>query len=200
MSTQVVFDPSKNEFKISTEPVKPVEVVNYEPLTVFTDKHPLLDHKMPLFDFQNPPVVPEELAKRLKVTLKKYSALGLAANQCGLPFRVFALSAGEDVLVCFNPRIKSFSEVRSDFTEGCLSFPGLYLKVNRPYEIEVEFEIENGMTKAAKFNGLTAHCFQHELDHLDGIKFTNYAGKTALHMAKKKQSKLIKTHKRRNNS
>jgi peptide deformylase len=194
MSTQVVFDPSKKEFKISTDVATNVATKDYEPLVVFTDKHPLLGQKLPLFDFQNPPMPPDEIVGRLKVTLKQYSGLGLAANQCGLPFRVFALSAGDDVLVCFNPRIKAVSETKSDFTEGCLSFPGLYLKVNRPHEIEVEFEIQNGTTHSAKFSGLTAHCFQHELDHLNGIKFTKYAGKTAIHMARKKQSKILKTY------
>lgn len=197
MSTDIKYDPSKQTITINTAVTEKVAVKDYESFQVFTDKHPLLEHQMPIFDFSNPPMPPEEIAGGLKVTMKKYGALGLAANQCGLPFRVFALSAGNDVLVCFNPRIKSYSEVRSDFSEGCLSFPGLFLKVNRPYEIEVEFENEGGATKSAKFNGLTAHCFQHELDHLNGIKFTQYVGKTTYMLAKKKQTKIIKQHKRK---
>jgi peptide deformylase len=62
----------------------------------------------------------------------------------------------------------------------------------RPKWVDVEFTDENGETKQTRLEGLTARCFLHELDHLNGIKFTSYVGAVAMQQAKRKQEKLIK--------
>ena len=76
--------------------------------------------------------------------------------------------------------------------EGCLSFPGLALNVERHSWVEAEFINEECKVVQMRFEGLTARCFQHELDHMNGIKFTNHVKPLALQMAKKQQQKLIK--------
>jgi peptide deformylase len=80
--------------------------------------------------------------------------------------------------------------------EGCLSFPGLSLKVPRQDTINAVYYTEFGEKKTMEFSGITAQCFQHELDHMDGILFTQHVKPLALKMAKKKQDKVIKKYRR----
>jgi peptide deformylase len=66
------------------------------------------------------------------------------------------------------------------------------LSIPRPKWIEVEFTNENGERKQTRLEGLTARCFLHELEHLNGVKFTSHVGSVAMAQAKRKQEKLIK--------
>ena len=79
--------------------------------------------------------------------------------------------------------------------EGCLSFPGLWLKVKRPSWIEVEYENENGEVIKDTFTDLTARVFQHEMDHMEGVDFTKKVSRLRLDRAnkriKKQRKKLI---------
>jgi peptide deformylase len=76
--------------------------------------------------------------------------------------------------------------------EGCLSFPLLTLKVARPKEVFVEYQDYTGAVKNAKFVGITARCFLHELDHMNGIVYTSKTKPVALQFGMKKRNKLIK--------
>jgi len=172
---------------INTDPRESVK--NYDPLPLYDDNHYLLGLKMPLFDFNNPPMDPVELAGRLKVTMKLYDGLGLSANQCGLPYRVFVMTPD---FICFNPEIKGTKDSSNKEKEGCLSFPGLFLTIDRATEIAVEYQNASGRTMQHTFSGVTARIFQHELDHMNGIKFIDRVGKVSLMTAKRKQEKLIK--------
>lgn len=164
-------------------------VQQYKPLTIYNEKNPLLTAKLPLFDFANPPANPQMLEKELTLTMRHYNGLGLAANQVGWNYRVFVLEGG---LACFNPRILQSSEITNHDREGCLSFPGLWLRIHRPERIVAEFYNANGEVQQQEFTGMTARCFQHELDHLNGVVFTSLVGNLTLQMARKKQQKLFK--------
>lgn len=190
MSTQIKLDSESKVLRISTAP-KPTQKT-YEPLQVFNDLNPMLNEVMPEFDFSNPPFSPSELAGCLKATMKKYGGIGLAANQCSVKARVFVIGNEDEAIACFNPRIVSISEKSVLGSEGCLSFPGMFLNIQRNETIEVEYYDERGMLIKNTFTGITARCFQHELDHLNGIKFISYVGKTSILMAKKRQDKLKK--------
>jgi peptide deformylase len=190
MSTQLKLDTESKVLRISTDS-KPKQKT-YESLQVFNDLNPMLSEVMPEFNFSAPPFSPSELAGCLKATMKKYGGIGLAANQCSVKARVFVIGNEDDAIACFNPRIVSISENSVSGNEGCLSFPGLSLNVKRNETIGVEYYDENGVLKTNTFSGITARCFQHELDHLNGIKFTSYVGKTSILMAKKRQDKLKK--------
>lgn len=190
MNTQIKLDSESKVLRISTAP-KPTQKT-YEPLQVFNDLNPMLNEVMPEFNFSNSPFSPIELAGCLKATMKKYGGIGLAANQCSVRARVFVIGNEDEAIACFNPKIVSISETSVSANEGCLSFPGLALNINRTETIGVEYYDENGKLKTNTFSGITARCFQHELDHLNGIKFTSYVGKTSLLMAKKRQDKLKK--------
>jgi peptide deformylase len=76
--------------------------------------------------------------------------------------------------------------------EGCLSFPGLSVTIDRHASIDVEFYDENGNRQEATLDGLTAQAFQHELDHLNGVRMIDRVKPLALQMARQKQQKLIK--------
>lgn len=114
----------------------------------------------------------------LKDTVKQMLALmyhddgcGLAAPQVGLTLRLFVMDVSKDSSQpqCFvNPEIlESEGEVARE--EGCLSLPGVYAKVTRAEKITVRYQDEHGQSHTLTTNGLSAHCIQHELDHLNGI-------------------------------
>jgi peptide deformylase len=163
-----------------------------EPLQVFNDMFPMLSIPIPEFTGVLPNPSMAHLVKRLKMTMKLYSGLGLAANQCGVTERVFVIGTDQFQMACINPKVLAVSDEIVKENEGCLSFPAFFLSLPRPKWVDVEFTDENGETKQTRLEGLTARCFLHELDHLNGIKFTSYVGAVAMQQAKRKQEKLIK--------
>jgi peptide deformylase len=141
----------------------------------------ILKTKMPLFDFSNPPINPLELSLDLIASMNKHGGYGLSANQLGLPYRVFVMKANPN-FVCFNPKIIDYSKEMVLLDEGCLSFPGINLKINRPKHIKVRFTTPGGETITKTFTGITARCFMHEMLHLDGELF--FSGVSRLKMEK----------------
>jgi peptide deformylase len=181
-------------FTINTEEgiVKEKEEV-IEPLSLFDDNHPMLLQKIPEYDVTRlPNPILGKLIKRLKMTMKLHGGIGLSANQCGIFERVFVLGANDAIWACINPKIINASPDLIREKEGCLSFPGLALGVERHSWVEAEFINEECRVVQMRFEGLTARCFQHELDHMNGIKFTSRVKPLALQLAKKQQQKLIK--------
>ena len=114
------------------------------------------------------------------------NGLGLAANQVGVPYSVFAMRGQPQNYVCFNPRIVQPSAEEIILEEGCLSFPGLVVKVKRPRHIRVRFQLPNGETVTETFIGMTARVFQHEMDHLEGKLYFNRANRYHKEVAIKK--------------
>ena len=76
--------------------------------------------------------------------------------------------------------------------EGCLTWPGLWLKVRRPDHINCSFEDENGDSQQVTMMGLECRVFQHEMDHMEGTNFTNRVSKLRMKMAKKRAAKMKK--------
>jgi len=119
----------------------------------------------------------EKLASMQEI-LKK-DGVGLAAPQVGWDVRLFMLSINEigdsaPVSIFINPKILSSSKKIEKDIEGCLSFPGLYLDVNRPYSIEWEFTDLEWHTHKQKAFGFTARAIQHEVDHCNGRVFIDH--------------------------
>jgi peptide deformylase len=177
--------------KIDTNPYKdePLKIV-VETFALVPETHPALKKVLPIFDFTNPPVDPNKFASSLVETCKKYNGLGLSANQCGYEHRVFVMGSGENFVAFFNPEIIWKSEETIKMEEGCLSFMDLFISIDRPISIKVKYQDFTGETKEAMFAGLTARCFQHELDHMNGLVYTHLAKPLALQMATKKRKKL----------
>ena len=142
-----------------------MQIENYEEegkvLNLVPSNDPILKTSLPEFDFSNPPVNPIQLAKDLAKTMIASKGIGLAANQIGMPHRAFAL-ATNPVIVCFNPRIVDVSEEKIELEEGCLSYPGLLLKIVRPRRIKVRYQYPNGEVVTQVFHDMTARIFQHE--------------------------------------
>lgn len=129
------------------------------------------------FDFKDPPFDPIEYAQNLVKFMYDNNALGVAANQVGNPYRIFAMRGHPENFVCFNPKIVQPSEAEVLLEEGCLSYPGLIIKLKRPQHVRVRFTTPNGDTITRQFTGMSARVFQHEYEHLDGIVFHTKANK-----------------------
>ena len=169
------------------------EAENITPLPLFDENHPMLRQAIPEFDIRKlPSPLTTKLVKRLKMTMKLHNGLGLSANQCGVFERIFVIGNGENVWACINPKIIASSDDIEKDKEGCLSFPGLSVSIDRPKWVEVEYYNESGGQVQMRFDGLTARCFQHELDHMNGVRMIDKVKPLALEMAKKQQKKLIK--------
>ena len=147
---------------------------------------PLLKQEMEPFDFSNPPVNPLDLVTDLAETMLVSNGIGLSANQCGLPYRVFVM-LGQELIPCFNPRIVDMSQETVILEEGCLSYPDFFVKVKRPRRIKVRYAEPNGNIVTQVFDGMTARVFQHELDHLNGINYQQRANRYHLEQARKKK-------------
>ena len=120
-------------------------------------------------------------------TMKKANGLGLAANQVSVGIRMFVMY-GEMTLI--NPKIIEASPVMQLVEEGCLSFPNLFMKLQRPESVVVEYYNKNLEKQVDRFEHIWAQCIQHEIEHLDGICFVDKVSKMKLDYYRKKQRKL----------
>ena len=164
----------------------------------------LLDPKDPKLRIPCEPVgddVDRVLLKtNLLETMANHNGLGLSANQCGLMHQAFAayIDWPDRVkTVCFNPEIVWSSEETSYIEEGCLTYPGLYLKIRRPVKIKVTYENVDGSVSTQDLEDLEARIFQHEYDHMNGSDFTQRVSPLVLQRAKKKLVNNIKKNLRR---
>jgi len=144
-------------------------------------KTDMIDHHSDLEKFEH------EMIK----FMKDERGLGLAANQIGITKRFFAIGHESfDIIskpaIIYNPKIIKSSKEKVIDVEGCLSFMGVWIKVERPRKVEVQYELSNGQLHMAELDGMESKCFQHELDHLDGITFNKRVSKLKWDMAKKK--------------
>lgn len=169
-----------------------IQPENLDPLHLYDDNLPLLRERMPEYTGVLPNIEMTTLVKRMRMTMKRFAGIGLSANQCNVKERVFLIGTDDFQLVCINPKVVDMSEELKKDNEGCLSYPALFLKIDRPQWIMAEFTTETGETKQMKLEGLTARCYLHELDHMNGIRFVDRVGPVALKLAKQKQEKVTK--------
>ena len=126
-----------------------------KPVTAFDEKlHKLLDD--------------------MRETLIDSNGVGLAAPQVGILRRIFLVDVGldgEQIVEFINPEILQ-TEGEQDGPEGCLSVPGRYGLVKRPYWVKIRAQDRDGNWFEAEGEELIGRCFCHENDHLDGIVYT----------------------------
>ena len=139
---------------------------------ILTDKDPAL-HKVckPVTAFDGKL---HRLLDDMRETLIDTNGVGLAAPQVGILRRVFLVDVGlngEDILECINPEILE-TDGEQEGAEGCLSVPGRYGLVKRPYWVKIRAQDRNGDWFEAEGEDLIGRCFCHENDHLDGIVYT----------------------------
>jgi peptide deformylase len=168
------------------------------------DQHDIiLNQKCEPFNFDEPVMDPYELSNELHKIRVEGGGIGLAAPQVGINTQVLVIGMGdfktegaEDYnQVFFNPNILSTDGEKVYWIEGCLSFPGLFVKVKRHETIELQWESEEGSECNQTFEGVTSRILQHEIDHLNGITFLKRANRFHLEQAQK-QLKLSKRRKR----
>ena len=112
-----------------------------------------------------------KLLDDMRQTLAEANGVGLAAPQVGILRRVVIVDTGEEILELVNPEMLE-TDGEQVGAEGCLSVPGKYGLVKRPYYAKVRAQNRDGEWFEAEGEELIARCFCHELDHLDGIVYT----------------------------
>ncbi len=136
---------------------------------ILTDKDPAL-HKVckPVTNFDGKL---HKLLDDMAETLKEANGVGLAAPQVGILRRVVIVDVGDEIVELVNPSLVE-TDGEQIGAEGCLSVPGKYGLVKRPYYAKVKAQDRYGEWFEAEGEEIIARCFCHELDHLDGIVYT----------------------------
>ena len=140
----------------------------------------------------------KKIKEDLTDSMKNFKGIGLSANQIGFMERVFVMYSNvkeREIIACFNPQILTISKKKVLMDEGCLSYPGLWLKVSRPDGVEVSYEDENGELHKKAMFGLECRVFQHEYDHMEGTNFTKQVSKLKLQRGMKRVKKVDKRKK-----
>ena len=101
---------------------------------------------------------------------KSKNGVGLAAPQIGIAKRVIVIAPNGFFVPMINPVIEGFAGIEVTRDEGCLSYPGRYIPIERPNEVCVTYQMQDGMYKYQEvFEGFVARIIQHEIDHLNGV-------------------------------
>ena len=157
------------------------------------EDHPLLREDTSPWDFDKEyDFTPEKFSKLLIDTMNANQGLGLSANQIGVPLSVFCVKHEENDICMFNPTIINTSEERVLLKEGCLSYPGLFIKIVRPQGVTVQYKDHEGNMTFGSFIDMTARAVLHEYDHLRGVVYTDLAKKFHPEQAKNKRKILMR--------
>jgi peptide deformylase len=131
------------------------------------------------------------LMQDLADTLAGYGAIGLAAPQIGVAKRVFVTNVEGQLHYFINPKITR-KEGSITTKEGCLSFPGVFERIERSAEVSIEAIDADGKEFTCELNGMDAVSAQHEYDHLDGVLYIDKVSILVKKMMLKKLSKFKK--------
>ena len=138
---------------------------------------PIIEYPDPLLRQVSHPI--QDINKDIKKliedmfeTMYNAKGVGLSAIQVGYPLRLIVMDIdGESPKYFINPKISQFSEISYINKEGCLSFPGKFLDIQRPYSCVVNYRNIKNKRKRDECKGFYSICIQHEMDHLNGILF-----------------------------
>lgn len=125
-------------------------------------------------------------------TMYEQQGVGLAAIQVNIKQRIIVMDVSDnqtEPLCIINPEITYREGIQYE-TEGCLSLPGLFDKVERAEKIRMQALDRDGNSYEIEATGIKAICIQHEMDHLDGIVFIDHLSKLKQERAKKKLQKM----------
>lgn len=159
----------------------------------------ILRQRMPEFDFNYPIMDPKKLEQEMLEAMVINGGIGLAANQVGIQTRVFTMGFRknpyqrpkifEEGMAFFNPIIVEVLDKIEDLEEGCLSFPGIFVKIKRPTKIKARYQNSKGEWQERIFEGYDCKCFLHEFDHLEGITMQDRVSQLKWTLATKKANK-----------
>ena len=135
-------------------------------------------------------------------TMYAAHGIGLAAIQVGVDRRVLVIDLQEqedaegrpvrNPRAFVNPEVLAVSEEVTLYNEGCLSIPEQYAEVERPASCRVRYLDRDGASHEEDMDGLLATCMQHEIDHLNGVLFTDHLSRLKRDMLFRKLAKLRK--------
>ena len=134
----------------------------------------------------------QQCEKEMIALMHESMGIGLASPQVGKQYRMFVMSHSTrgDIGV-YNP--VTLSETGKEaMSEGCLTWPLLYITITRPAEIHVNYQLHDGTLVDEKLTGMDARCFLHECDHLRGVNFIDLVSDFKLKRAKNKRDKFLR--------
>ena len=184
--------PTEHEMSI----VRQIKKYGYPMMKLIPNTHPSLKQKLQVCSED---LDRQQMKDDLIACMEENNGVGLSANQIGIDERVFVMYSDvkkKEVIACFNPYITEYSEKKIIMDEGCLTWPGIWLKVERSEGIVCNFEDETGEHVQCTMHGLESRIFQHEYDHMEGTNFTRRVSKLRLDMAKKRATKMKKRSER----
>ena len=157
---------------------------------------PILSKELKDFDFEEVKQIFEDAAdlkSQMVDVMVQRKGIGLSACQVGLDMRCFVMGeTKESAIMVINPKVLEFDDTTELEVEGCLSFPDVFLKVNRPKTVQAEWLDENGEKQSGLLEGYGARCFMHELDHLNGVVYKDHVSRMKYDRALKKKVKITK--------
>lgn len=162
-------------------------------MKLITYPNPILKEQMPVFDFKNSDIDPLQLEKDLLQFLYATDGIGLSANQVGIRANVFVMGHRENPengTAFFNPEVLEVTDDLVNMEEGCLSFPGIFVKIKRPAKIKARWQNAKGEIEEGIFEGYDCKCFLHELDHLCGITMRDRVSSLKWEMGVKKSKRM----------
>ena len=169
---------------ISVIPPKKLEAVRYPDPILTTPTTPV--------DFDLNPGYRLVAQAKMEAVLRRYgeNALGIAANQISLPFRMFSYWVGPDkIRTLVNPEIVE-SSGHFEFQEGCLSIPGMSFNLSRPDKVLLLAQEMDGKEVEIESEGVLGRLFQHEVDHLNGLLVWDRLDTHKRQIAKRRFKKL----------
>lgn len=164
-------------------------LVKKSDLKIIPNTSPILNEPTRPYDFKKDGATAPMFANVLFSIMQEEGGVGIAANQVGIPVSVFVMGYDNKRFFIFNPVVLASSEKEISYEEGCLSFPGMGVKVDRPESIDVQYQNEKGEVITTTFKGLAARIFQHEYDHTLGITMKKKVSTLKWALAEKKRSK-----------
>lgn len=157
---------------------------------------PILSKELKDFDFEDVKQIfadAADLKSQMVDVMVSRKGIGLSACQVGLDMRCFVMGeTKESAIMVINPKVLAFDDDTELEVEGCLSFPDVFLKVNRPKTVQAEWLDENGEKQSGLLEGYGARCFMHELDHLNGVVYKDRVSRMKYDRALKKKTKITK--------
>jgi len=168
-------------------------------LPIYTYGEQVLNKKGSVIDSSYPNL--NTIIENMFETMYQANGIGLAAQQIGLDIKLFVVDLTDysevdtelkDFKKVFiNSEIIELSDEKMMAEEGCLSFPGIYFKVERPKKIKIKYLDESFNQKEEWFEGLSARCIQHEHDHTEGITFLKHMSPIRKNMMQGKLKTLL---------
>ena len=164
--------------------------------------HPnkILNTKLEDVNIEDPGFNPKELKEEMVDFMLQNNGVGLSANQIGADKRFFVMcdENRDQSILCMNPTILQYSNAAQVEYEGCLSFPNIWMKVNRPKDILVHFWDEDCVEQVFAMTGFNARVYLHEMDHTMGYTYKDKVSNAKWMMAQKKAKKIEKMIERSN--